>query len=399
MRKLQFPDGFAWSTATAAHQIEGGNTNNDWWAWEHAPGTPVAEPSGDACDSWLRWSKDVPLIKDLGVGHYRFSVEWSRLQPAPGEWSNAACDNYIRLCEALLAAEVCPTVTLHHFTTPMWATAKGGWTDPDIVDRFAEFSHRVAERLAPYVGRFCTLNEPNVVAAMGYLMGLFPPGVANDQAAHDTAVANMVFAHRATVDAVRAAAPGAEVGLTVNMAEYQAVADGEAHAAEAEAMEDSFLDATGGDDFIGVQVYTRMVMGPAGWIGPQPGVPVVETMGYEYWPDVLGACIRRAWDRTGGRTPLLVTENGTAANDGNDRIRYVHAALKSVLSCLEDGIDVRGYTYWSLLDNFEWAFGYGPTFGLVQVDRKTFTRTPKDAYHWLAGVIRDNAVPDELDVA
>ena len=397
MTKLSFPAGFEWSTATAAHQIEGGNTNNDWWAWEHAPGTPVAEPSGDACDSWLRWADDVALIRDLGAGNYRFSVEWSRLQPAPNEWSNAACDNYLRQCEALVGAGVRPTVTLHHFTTPLWATDNGGWTDPDIVARFAEFAHRTAERLGPYVDRFCTLNEPNVVAAMGYLMGLFPPGIASDRAAHDIAVANMVAAHRAAVDAVRAAAPGAAVGLTVNMADYQPAPGGEAHAANAEAMEDVFLDATDGDDFIGVQVYTRMVMGPSGWMGPQPGVPVVETMGYEYWPEALGACLRRTWARTGGRIPLLVTENGTAAEAGDDRIRFVHAALKSVLGCLSEGIDVHGYTYWSLLDNFEWAFGYGPKFGLVSVDRQTFERRPKPAYEWLAAVIDDNAIPDEVE--
>jgi len=396
MTKLQFPAGFEWSTATAAHQIEGGNTNNDWWAWEHAQGTPVAEPSGDACDSWLRWTDDVQLIRDLGVGNYRFSVEWSRLEPAPNEWSQAACDHYVRQCEALIAAGVRPTITLHHFTTPRWATDTGGWTDPDIVGRFADFAHRTAERLAPYVSRFCTLNEPNVVAAMGYLMGLFPPGVTDDRRAHDSAVANMVAAHRAAVDAVRAAAPASDVGLTLNMADYQSASGGEAHAAEAEAMEDVFLDATIGDDFIGVQVYTRMVMGPSGWMGPQPGVPVVETMGYEYWPQALGACLRRTWARTGGHTPLLVTENGTAADADDERIRFVYSALRSVLACLTDGIDVRGYTYWSLLDNFEWAFGYRPRFGLVGVDRHTFRRTPKSAYHWLAQVIGDNGIPDEL---
>ena len=393
---VRFPDGFEWSTATAAHQIEGGNTNNDWWVWEHAAGTPVVEPSGDACNSWLRWPEDVDLVKGLGVASYRFSVEWSRLQPAPGEWSTAATDNYIRLCEALLGAGIQPTVTLHHFTTPTWATANGGWTDPDIVERFTDFAGRVAERFSPYVRRFCTLNEPNVVAAMGYLMGMFPPGRANDRSAHDTAVGHMVAAHRGAVDAVRSAAPGTQVGLTVNMAYYQAAPGGDDQVADAVAMEDVFLDATDGDDFIGVQVYTRMVMGPNGWVGPQPGTPTVESMGYEYWPQALGACIRRTWDRTGGRTPILVTENGTAADDGDDRIRFVRDALRSVLACLDDGIDIRGYTYWSLLDNFEWALGYRPTFGLVAVDRHTFARTPKPAYHWFARVIADNALdPDD----
>jgi beta-glucosidase len=270
------------------------------------------------------------------------------------------------------------------------------WTDPDTPDRFAELAQRVAKRLGDLVGRFCTLNEPNVVAAMGYLMGLFPPGATNDVAAHDTAVAQMVLAHRRAVEAVRAEAPGAAVGLTVNMFDYQVTPGGEAAAAEAEAMEDRFLDATAGDDFVGIQAYSRMVMGPGGWAGPQPGVPVISAMGYEYWPEAVGACIRRAWTRTGGRTPIFVTENGIATEDDEKRIRFVYAALRSVHACLADGIDVRGYTYWSLLDNFEWVLGYAPTFGLVAVDRQRFTRSPKRSARWLVRVISENAVPDEL---
>ncbi|HLT70210.1 MAG TPA: family 1 glycosylhydrolase, partial [Acidimicrobiales bacterium] len=123
----RFPDGFLWGTATAAHQIEGGNWNNDWWAWEHTEGSPTAEPSGDACDSWNRWEEDVALVADLGVGTYRFSVEWSRIEPEEGEWSRAAVAHYRRLCEALRAHGVEPTVTLHHFTTPRWVVARGGW--------------------------------------------------------------------------------------------------------------------------------------------------------------------------------------------------------------------------------------------------------------------------------
>lgn len=392
MAERRFPTGFEWSTATAAHQIEGGNIANDWWAWEHAAGTLVVEPSGDACDSWLRWDRDVALLRRLGVGGYRFSVEWSRLEPAPGERSVAALDNYRRLCEALREAGIRPTVTLHHFTTPRWASLSGGWTDPSIVDRFGEFAEWTVRGLDGLVDRYCTLNEPNIVAGMGYLMGMFPPGVAGDVAAHDSAVANMVAAHRAGVAAVRASSSGAEVGLTVSMTDYQAVDGGASSVAEAEATEDVFLEATSGDDFLGVQVYTRMLMGPNGWVGPAEGVPVVSSMGYELWPDALEACLRRAWARTGGRMPLLVTENGTAADDGADRVDYVRRALEGVLAVLDDGIDVRGYTYWSLMDNFEWAFGYVPKFGLVEVDRTTFARTPKPAFEWLAGVIAANGL-------
>jgi beta-glucosidase len=158
-------------------------------------------------------------------------------------------------------------------------------------------------------------------------------------------------------------------------------------------MEDGFLAATEGDDFVGVQTYSRGRWGPDGMVGPEAGVDTL-VMGYEYWPGSLAATIRRAWEVTGGRIPILVTENGIGTDDDDQRIRYTRAALEGVLACLADGIDVRGYTYWSLLDNFEWAFGYGPRFGLVEVDRTTFARTPKPSAAWFGAVARANALPD-----
>jgi beta-glucosidase len=384
----RFPDGFVWGTATAAHQIEGGNWNNDWWAWEHDPASPCREPSGDACDSWNRWEEDVALVADLGLGTYRLSVEWSRIEPEEGEWSSAAVAHYRRQCEALLARGIEPTVTFHHFTTPRWlAVGRPGWEDPDTADRFAAFCGRLAAELGDVVRRVCTINEPNIVATMGWLLGVFPPGRPD----RDLRLrVNDVFvdAHRKAVDAVRAAAPGVPVGLTLSMTEYVAVEGGEAkRAARVRDMEDVFLEATEGDDFLGVQVYSRMRLGPDGTLPPEEGVPVLD-MGYEYWPQALEACLRRAWDFTGGQVPLLVTENGIGTNDDDQRIAFVHAALEGVLRCLADGIDVRGYTYWSLLDNFEWAFGYRPRFGLVSVDRQTFARSPKPSAAWLASVVR-----------
>jgi beta-glucosidase len=386
-----FPDGFVWGTATAAHQIEGGNWNNDWWAWEHADGSPCAEPSADACDSWNRADEDVALVADMGLGSYRFSVEWSRIQPEAGEWSAAAVAHYRRLCEALRAHGIEPTVTFHHFTTPRWLAERGGWEDPETADRFAEFCHRLSGELGDVIGRACTINEPNIVATMGWLLGFFPPGKTD----HDLRLrVNDVFvdAHGKAVDAIRAAAPGVPVGLTLSMTDYQAVEGGEQRTARMrDEMEDVFLRATEGDDFLGVQTYSRMRIGPDGILGPEAGVPVLD-MGYELWPQSLEACLRRAWSVTGGRVPLIVTENGIGTTDDYQRIAYVHAALEGVLRALADGLDVRGYTYWSLLDNFEWAFGYRPRFGLVSVDRTTFARTPKPSAAWFAQVARSNAL-------
>ena len=390
MTRIQFPDGFEWGAATAAHQIEGGNWNNDWWQWEHAPDSPCVEPSGDACDSWNRWRDDVAVAAELGFTTYRFSIEWSRIEPEQGEWSTASLDHYVRLGEALLEHGIEPVVTFHHFTTPRWLADQGGWTEPDTANHFGDFCHRSAERLAPVLRRACTINEPNIVAGMAHQMGMFPPGTI-DEALHDRSTAVFVIAHRLAVEAIRAGAPGVPVGLTLSMADYQPTDGSETHHAAALASEDVYLDAIKGDDFVGIQTYTRMLMGPDGWTGPAPGV-AVGPMGYEIWPDALAATIRRAWDRTGGEVPILVTENGIATDDDAERIAFVHAALEGVMRCIEDGIDVIGYSYWSLLDNFEWAFGYRPRFGLVDVDRSTFERRPKRSARWMAEVMSANAL-------
>jgi len=242
-----FPLGFVWGVATAAHQIEGGNVNNDWWAWEHNPGSGTAEPSGDACDSFHRWSEDVDLAAGMGVGAYRFSLEWSRIEPAEGEFSRAALEHYRRICTACLERGVTPVVTFHHFTTPRWLSARGGWEATDAPDCFARFVARAAAHLGPVIGWACTINEPNVIGVMGYTQGEFPPGVKDDLRRHLAVNESMVRAHRLAVDALRSAPGSFPVGLTLSMAELKADPGGETvrDAAE-EILENVFLRATAG---------------------------------------------------------------------------------------------------------------------------------------------------------
>ena len=383
-----FPPGFIWGTATAAHQVEGNNWNNDWWAWEHTPGSPCQEPSGDACDHYHRYGDDIRMLAALGFGAYRFSLEWSRIEPEEGEFSRAALDHYRRMCAACLEHGVRPVVTFHHFTTPRWVAAQGGWTEPATADRFARFCERATAHLGDLVDRACTLNEPNVVANFGYRWGLFPPG-RRDADLHRRANDVFIAAHRKAVDAIKSGPGTASVGLTLAMQDMQAVDGGEAFRdAERRDTEDCFLEAARGDDYVGVQTYTRLLFGPDGLRGPQPGVPTTQ-MGYEFWPESLEATIRRAWDVT-RHVPIVVTENGLATTDDRERVAYVERALHGVLACLADGLDVRGYFYWSLLDNFEWVFGYRPVFGLVSVDRTTQARTVKPSARWLGDVARAN---------
>jgi beta-glucosidase len=389
-----FPDGFRWGTATAAHQVEGGNWNNDWWAWEHAGNGVCVEPSGDACDQWARYPDDIRLLADLGFDNYRFSLEWSRIEPEEGEVSRAALDHYRRVCATCLANGVDPVVTFHHFTTPRWAAADGSWADSRIVDRFTRFSDAAADALGDLVTRACTINEPNIVSHLGYLAGVFPPGTRDRERWLRTAD-HFLAAHRKGYDAIKAHLGDTPVGLTLAMSDYQAVPpDDEGALAKLDRIrghaEDFFLDGVQGDDFIGVQTYTRSRIGADGPMGAEAGVDVLP-MGYEYYPEALAATIRRAWERS-GHVPVLVTENGIGTDDDEQRRRYLRTALDGVLDCLAEGIDVRGYTCWSLLDNFEWAFGYRPRFGIVDVDRATQRRTVKPSGVWLGQVARANAL-------
>jgi beta-glucosidase len=233
-----------------------------------------------------------------------------------------------------------PVVTFNHFSLPRWLASSGGWERADAPERFARYCERAVAYLGDVVGWACTINEPNIVAMMGYLGGAFPPAV-RDPARRRTVNAALCRAHRLAAASLRAGPGEFPVGLTLSMTDYQAEPGGEERLERIRAsMEDVFLEATEGDDFVGVQCYTRMRVGPAGAIAPDPGAAVTQ-MGYEYWPHAVEATVRRAWDVTGG-TPVMVTENGISTADDDERIRFVSEALSSVHRCLADGIDVRG---------------------------------------------------------
>src|SRR3954469_2688491 len=226
MADVTFPDGFVWGTATAAHQVEGGNWNNDWWAWEHAEGTPCTEVSGDACDHYHRYRDDIALIADLGFNAYRFSLEWSRIEPEEGEFSRAALEHYRRVCAACHEHGLTPVVTFHHFTTPRWLAALGGWEEAATADRFARFCERSTAHLGDLMGWACTINEPNMVATIGYLAGRFPPG-KRDPTARRRVTDVFIDAHRKAADAIRSGPGDALVGLTLAMQEMAPIPGGE----------------------------------------------------------------------------------------------------------------------------------------------------------------------------
>lgn len=402
----EFPAGFLWGTATAAHQVEGNNTNSDFWVLEHLPGTVFAEPSGDAIDHYHRYPEDMALLAELGFNSYRFSVEWARVEPEDGRFSTAALDHYRRMCETCLAHGLKPVVTYHHFTSPRWLIGQGGWQNMDTAAKFGRYAQKVTAHLGDLIEAVCTINEVNIprMAALLWLAGgsdaVFLQQAA--QALHTTPEEFAAFmfagteqgrdvilaAHHQARQAIKAERPSLPVSLTIAMADMQAEAGGEAVRDKMRwELQDVFLEAARDDDFVGVQTYTRERYGPQGDLGSAEGVEVTQ-MGYEFWPQAIGATLRRAHEVTG--LPLMVTENGIGTADDGRRLAYYQAALQSVADCLHDGLDVRGYFAWSAFDNFEWMLGYRPTFGLIAVDRATQQRTVKPSARWLSQVARAN---------
>jgi len=408
--QVEFPKDFLWGTATAAHQVEGNNVNSDFWLLEHLPGTIFAEPSADACDHYHRYAEDIALLAELGFTSYRFSIEWARVEPEEGHFSQAVLDHYRRMLLACRQNGLKPMVTFHHFTSPRWLISAGGWTDIVTAERFARYCAHATRCLGDLIDYVCTINEVNIpimipllflsnqetgvqmaafmqaaMQAFGLTSAPFSPYIfAVSEQGRDV----ILEAHKQAASAIKAERSDLPVGLTIAMSDMQAVEGGEARRDHLRReVQDIFLEAARQDDFLGVQCYTRRRVSPDGPLPPEEGVELTQ-MGYEFWPEAMEATLRYAAQVAG--VPMIVTENGIGATDDARRLEYYRRALQGVANCLNDGLDVRGYYAWSALDNFEWLEGYRPKFGIIAVDRETQERTVKPSGRWLGQVARAN---------
>ena len=357
----------------------------------------------DACDSYHRFEEDIAIAADLGLNCYRVGIEWARIEPEQGKFSTAELDRYRRLLEACHARGLAPMVTYNHFTVPRWFAARGGFEVADGADLFAHFAGRATEKLGDLISYASTFNEANIQRLIGMMFrtdeqqaaAIDSMIAACAKASGSDRFSSLLFAdvaktepvlidaHRKATAAIKASIGNFPVGLTLTMQDVQGPEHSDLCEQIIEALYGPWLAEAAQSDFIGVQTYSRVLIGPEGRIDPPPGTEMTAA-GYEFYPQALGGTIRLAAERTG--RPVYVTENGIATNDDTRRIAYIDAALTEVRSCIDEGIDVRGYIHWSLLDNFEWTSGYGQHFGLVEVDFDTFKRTPKPSAHHLGAI-------------
>lgn len=425
----RFAEDFLLGAATAAHQVEGNNKNNDCWAQEHMQHTSYAEPSLDAVDHYHRYEEDIRLMANAGLNAYRFSIEWARIEPEEGRFDENEIEHYRQVISCCKAHGLDPVVTLHHFSSPVWLISKGGWEAETTPADFARYVRRVMEALGSELRYVCTINEANMgvqVAAIAkrYMQQMMAQAAKADKAGSadgsvqmgmnleqmmkarmgEAAKENLqVFkvenpqcftnprtahgdelvmeAHKAARAVIRELCPHVKVGLTLSLHDIQALPGGEETAQKD--WEDEFthyLPVIAEDDFLGVQNYTRSRYDETGSL-PAPEGAELTQMNYEFYPAALEHVLRRVAAEYKG--DLIVTENGIATADDTRRVAFIDEATAGVERCVADGLPVKGYFYWSLLDNFEWQKGFAMQFGLIAVGRTTQTREVKQSLSYL----------------
>ena len=426
---MKLPENFLIGAATAAHQVEGNNIHSDLWAMEHMKHTSFIEPSLDAVDHYNRYEKDIKLMADAGLNAYRFSIEWARIEPEEGHFDSEAVDHYKAVIACCKKYGIEPFDTLHHFSSPKWLISKGGWEASTTPEDFAHYVRFIIGELGSELHYICTINEANMgiqVAAIAerykrQMMAQMQAAQSGGNSADGSvqvginlqkmmegqkaaAAENLeVFgvekvenftsmrtregdllilkAHELAKKEIKALYPDIKVGLTLSLHDIQPQEDGMERAKkewDEEFMH--YLPYIKDDDFLGVQNYTRSLIGADGQL-PNPDGAELTQMNYEFYPEALEHVLRKVAKDFHG--DLYVTENGIATADDTRRVAFIDTALKGIVSCINDGLPVKSYFHWSLLDNFEWQKGYSMTFGLIAVDRSTQTRHPKESLSFL----------------
>jgi beta-glucosidase len=405
-----FPDKFLWGCATAGHQVEGSNTSSDLWLIEHLPESVFKEPSGDACDHYHLYPQDISMLADLGFNTYRFSLEWARIEPEEGFFSRAELEHYRRMLAVCHEHHLTPLLTYSHFSVPRWFAFKGGWDNPAAPDLYARFCEKATRHLGDLVGYASTFNEPDIPQLLSWLnlpgMGpnltemlqnglvkvrkqLNAPQFASFFLGDGKKIRDgLLAAHQKGRTAMKSVRSDMPVGFNLAMSDDQAAPE-DSHLAEKRAdVYGPWLEVAKQCDYLGVQTYSRSIVGKKDL--PPPKGAELTSVGWEFYPECVEHVVRYASKETG--VPIMVTENGISTNDDSRRVEYYQRALAGLKRAIDDGVDVRGYVAWSLMDNFEWMSGFDPKFGIVAVDLATQRRTIKPSGAMLGNIARRNSL-------
>jgi len=421
----QFPRGFLWGCATASHQVEGQNKNNNWWAWEQRPGRIIhGQKSGLACDWWGgRWREDFDRAVETHQNAHRLSVEWSRIQPAPDRWDEAALDNYREMLQGLVERNLTPMVTLHHFSDPLWLSERGGWEAPEVADLFNRYVEKTVEALGEYVNLWVTINEPNVLLASGYFMGVFPPGKQDFGLALKVAE-NLTRAHAMAYQTIHRLQVQARVGIALN---YRSFTPAKAWSPldrwtagmqgllfnqmfpgafqtgrlRSPAWFKRIPQAKGTQDFLGINYYSRDLIAfnllkPGDLFARRfyPATDELSSTGFiANVPEGMFEALK--WGQK-FNLPILITENGVEDAEDKLRPRYLIQHLHQVWRAVNFNFQIKGYFHWTLVDNFEWERGWTQRFGLWELDVDTQARRKRPSADLYAEICRENAISSDI---
>lgn len=439
---FNFPTNFAWGAATSSYQIEGawnehGKGESIWDRFSHTAGKIADRSSGDiSCNHYHRYTEDIKLMRQLGLTSYRFSASWPRILPeGRGQINSKGLDFYERLVDSLLGAGIEPFLTLYHWDLPQSFQEKGGWLNRDVCHYFQDYTSILIERLSDRVKYWTTINEPSVIANLGYGSGEMAPGLKDERLALQVSH-NLLLAHGLSLQAIRALAPAVQAGIVLILTPTEPADDSEAAARAAEftwrkdgawyldplfharypediwqacpdkapEMKDADLQLISQKmDYLGVNYYFRAVVNAKGRRLEKIAGSKYTAMGWEIYPEGLSNLLERI-HKDYPLPPIYITENGAAFDDllangqvhDQKRINYLYGHLLALHKAIQRGVDVRGYFCWSLLDNFEWAYGFSKRFGLVYIDyEKEQARLLKDSALWYAKVIERNGIAQE----
>lgn len=427
MKSLRFPDGFKWGVATAAHQNEGNNFNNDFWAWEQDPARIAdGSKSGLACNWWEHAEADMDRAADLGLNALRMSVEWSRLEPEEGRWDPEAFARYREMLSYLHTKGIAPHLTLHHFTNPIWLAEKGGWANPEVVKLFERFAEKVAQELGDLCQQWSTLNEPSVYAALAYVAGKWYPGQENLPEALKV-MRHQILAHHRAYEAVKRVRSEAEVGPVHHLIDFAPSQAGLLHRLAVRtrawllnwlvpegiaerrfpfplSFNQKFEAPSEAMDYIGINYYGRHLLkfSASAWgalfteevdADPAKAWPA-PWADREIYPQGLYELIMEVGRRYG--KPIYITENGFADASETRRPAFLLRHLAEVHRAIQDGADVRGFFHWTLVDNYEWTEGWETRFGLFALDPVTQKRSPRRSALLVRDIIQAQAITEQI---